>query len=291
MAEPVRHTQPARRCRHGLGVVHRLPAVADHPARRVLPEGDGRRGHVEGVRRDRHRGDSHRPGQAGRRHLRLAADPECGRPLRPDQHADRPGVRHRRRVPADVRHRQLVRRHHHRRHRARPHRQRRRLPAGRDEVRRLPGHLPHGRDRPARLGSPARRAGRRGLGQHRRRDRGMAGQGRLHHRAPATGHLLRRGRQGDQLECHPPRRRHRRRRAPLGLPALLQGRPAVDQLAGPVVRRHAAGHRRRAALADRPRHRADCAWTPTVSSAPRRPPPKTAPHGRRAIRCPRRPTT
>ncbi len=33
--------------------------------------------------------------------------------------ADRPGVRHRGRVPADVRHRQLVRRHHHRRHRAR----------------------------------------------------------------------------------------------------------------------------------------------------------------------------
>ena len=52
-----------------------------------------------------------------------------------------------------------------------------------------------------------------------------------------------------------PGRRRRRRRASLGLPALLQGRPAVDQLAGPVVRRHAAGDRRRPALAGRPRHR------------------------------------
>ena len=101
----------------------------------------------------------------------------------------------------------------------------------------------------------ARRPGGRGLGQHRRRHRGMAGQGRLHHRPPAAGDLLRRGRQGDQLERHPPGRRHRRRRAALGVPALLQGGPAVDQLAGPVVRRHADGHRRRAAFADRPRLR------------------------------------
>ena len=67
-------------------------------------------------------------------------------------------------------------------------------------------------------------------------------------------------------------RRHRRRRAPLGLPALLQGGPAVDQLAGPVVRRHAAGDRRRPALAGRPRLRRRCAWTPTASSASRRAP-------------------
>ena len=40
--------------------------------------------------------------------------------------------------------------------------------------------------------------------------------------------------------------------APLGLPALLQGGPAVDQLARPVLRRHAAGDRRRAARAGRP---------------------------------------
>ena len=43
-----------------------------------------------------------------------------------------------------------------------------------------------------------------------------------------------------------PVRRHRRRRAALGVSALLQGRPAVHQLARPVIRRHAAGHRRRA---------------------------------------------
>ena len=78
---------------------------------------------------------------------------------------------------------------------------------------------------------------------------------RLHHRPPPTGDLLRRGRQGDQLERHPAGRRPRRRRAPLGLPALLQGRPALDQLAGPVVRGHAAGDRRRPALAGRPRLR------------------------------------
>ena len=47
---------------------------------------------------------------------------------------DRPGVRHRGRVPRDVRHGRLVRRHDHRRHRARPHRQGRRLPARRDEA-------------------------------------------------------------------------------------------------------------------------------------------------------------
>ena len=75
----------------------------------------------------------------------------------------------------------------------------------------------------------------------------------------------------------------RRRRAALGLPALLQGGPAVDQLARPVLRRHAAGDRRRAARARRPRLAAACAWTPTASSASRRPP-RTRPRGRRAIR-------
>ena len=49
------------------------------------------------------------------------------------------------------------------------------------------------------------------------------------------------------------RHRRRRRRAALGLPALLQGGPALDQLARPVLRRHAAGDRRRAARARRPR--------------------------------------
>ena len=160
VAEPVRQPQSASRCGNRIRVVHRVPAVVDHPPRRVVPQGDGRRGHVEGIRRDRYRGHPHRPREARRRHLRLAADPERGRPLRPHQHPDRPGVRHRGRIPRDVRDRQLVRRHHHRRHRARPHRQGRRLPAGRDEVRRLPRHLSHGRDRPPRLGPPARRAAR-----------------------------------------------------------------------------------------------------------------------------------
>ena len=39
--------------------------------------------------------------------------------------------------------------------------------------------------------------------------------------------------QGDQLERHRAGRRARRRAAAMGVPALLQGRPAVDQLAGP----------------------------------------------------------
>jgi trehalose synthase len=38
-------------------------------------------------------------------------------------------------------------------------------------------------------------------------------------------------------------------RATMGVPALLQGRSTLDQLAGSNVRRHAAGHRRRPALA------------------------------------------
>ena len=43
--------------------------------------------------------------------------------------------------------------------------------------------------------------------------------------------------------------------ATLGLPALLQGGSALDQLAGPDLRRHAAGDRRRAALPRRPGQR------------------------------------
>ena len=100
---PFATPNPRSAVRHGVGVVHRLPAVVDHPARRVIPQGDGRRGDVEGVRRDRHRSDSHRPGETGRRDLGVAVHPQRGRPLRPDQHPDRPGVRHRRGVPQDVR--------------------------------------------------------------------------------------------------------------------------------------------------------------------------------------------
>jgi hypothetical protein len=47
----------------------------------------------------------------------------------------------------------------------------------------------------------------------------------------------------DQLERHRSRGRAGRRRASVGLPALLQGGPALDQLAGPQLCRHAAGHR------------------------------------------------
>ena len=56
------------------------------------------------------------------------------------------------------------------------------------------------------------------------------------------------GRQGHQLERHGSGTRPGRDRAALGLPALLQGGPALDQLAGPELRRHAVGDRRRPAL-------------------------------------------
>ena len=64
-------------------------------------------------------GHPHRSGEAGGRHQRLGRDPERRRALRPDQHPDRRGVRHRGRVPRDVRGRRRPRRHDHRRHRAR----------------------------------------------------------------------------------------------------------------------------------------------------------------------------
>ena len=119
----------------------------------------------------------------------------------------------------------------------------------------LPGHLPHGLDRARALGRAARRAGRPRQHQSRRRDRGRAGAARLHHRPPPAGDLLRARDQGDQLERDAHRDRRRRRRAALGLPALLQGGPALHQLAGPELLRHAARDRRRAARARRPRRR------------------------------------
>ena len=252
----------------------------------LVPGRAGRRGAVEGLRHHRDRRPPHRPRQARGRDIGLAVHAQRRRPLRPHQHPDRPGVRQRDRVPGDVRHGDVVRRHDHRRRRARPHRQGRGLPARRDEGRRLPRHLPHGRDRARGLEPPARRPGGPGLGQHRHLDRGLAREGGLHHRPPATGDLLRRGRQGDQLERHPAGRRPRRRRAALGLPALLQGRPALDQLAGPLVRGHADGDRRRPALPRPTSGPAACAWTPTASSAWRRAP-RARPPGPRATRSPR----
>ncbi len=59
--------------------------------------------------------------------------------------------------------------------------------------------------------------------------------------------------QGDELVGDPRGRRRRRCHAALGLPALLQAGPAVGELARPLLRRHEARHRRRAALPGRPR--------------------------------------
>ena len=99
---------------------------------RDVPVRARRPGAVAGVPRDRHRRRPHRPGQAGRRAQRAPPDALGRRPLRPHQHAGRPRVRHRGRVPPPVRDRRRVRGHGDRRHRPRPHRQGRRLPPGRD---------------------------------------------------------------------------------------------------------------------------------------------------------------
>ena len=82
-----------------------------------------------------------------------------------------------------------------------------------------------------------------GLGQPGHRGRGPAGQARLHHRPAAAGDLLRARGQGHQLERHGAGRGSGRGEAALGLPALLQGGAALDQLAGPDLRRDAAGDR------------------------------------------------
>ena len=59
----------------------------------------------------------------------------------------------------------------------------------------------------------------------------VAGQGRIHHRPPPAGDLLRRGCQGNQLERDPAGRRDRRGRTPVGVPALLQGgQPSINWL-------------------------------------------------------------
>ncbi len=87
--------------------------------------GDG--GPVGDVREDRHRRRAHRAGEAGRRDQRLGAHAERRRPLRPDQHADRPRVRHRGRVPRDVR-------------------QRRTPPTARSSTTSCPGHTGKGAD-------------------------------------------------------------------------------------------------------------------------------------------------
>ena len=101
---PFANPDPRQRRRHRVGVVHRLPDLADHQAGRLVPGRAGRRGAVEGLRHHRDRRRPHRPRQARGRHIGLAVHAQRRRPLRPDQHPDRPGVRHRGRVPRDVRH-------------------------------------------------------------------------------------------------------------------------------------------------------------------------------------------
>ena len=107
----------------------------------------------------------------------------------------------------------------------------------------------------------------------------------------AAGHLLRRRCQRDQLERDPPGGRHRRRRAALGVSALLQRRSAVHQLAGPVIRRHAVGDRGRVALAGRPRLGRTALGRQRIPRRGEDRQTRTIRHGRRATRCPRRPTT
>ena len=165
--EPLRPPRSARRDPPGRGLVHRLPALLRHPARAVVPRRARRRHTLGSVRRDRHRSGPHRPGEEGGRPRRLAADALRRRPLRPDQHAGRLRVRHRRRDAGAVRDGGALRRRDHRRHRPRPHRQGRRLPPRRDGLRRLPGRLPHGLDPARGLGPPARGPGRPRLGQPR----------------------------------------------------------------------------------------------------------------------------
>ena len=244
---------------------------------------------MERVPADRHQRRPHRSRETRGRHPRLAGDAERGRALRPDRHAARPDLRGRGDIPADDRRRRRARRDRDRRHRAGSHRKGRRLPPGRDGVQGLPGHLPHGRDPAGRVAPAPRRSGGTRLRQPRLRDRGVSRRARVHHRRAAAGHLLRGRGEGDELERHRTGRRRRRRDPAVGVPALLQGGTAVDQLARPHVLRDAPGHRRRAPLARRPRARARCAWTRTASSASRRAR-RVCPRGRRGTLSRRRPT-
>ena len=290
VAEPVRAPGLAGRAGAGIGLVHRVPAELRHPRGRELPERARRPRAVGRVPTDRDQRAAHRAGQAGGRAQRPPPHALDRRALRPHLDGRRPGVRHRGAVPHAVRDRGRVRGHGDRRHRPGPHRQGRGLPAGRDGLRGLPGHLPHGLDQPRRLAPAAGRAGGARQHQPRRRDRGDARALRLHHRPPAAGDLLRARHQGDQLVGHA-RGQGRRRRVPaLGLPALLQGGPAVDQLAGPELLRDAAGDRRRAARARRPRRRRPAPGRERLPRC-REVAPRRSPRGRRAIRSPRPPTT
>ena len=191
----------------------------------------------QAFRADRHRRRPHRPGQAGRRPQRLAPDAVRRRPLRPHQHAGRPGLRHRGASSA-------------------------RLCATAAEYdgtviddivpghtgkgadfrlaemgyARLPGHLPHGRDRAPRTGTCCPTSPRAATPSNLDAETEAA--------LERAGYII--GRLQRVIFYEPgvketnwsaTRRGHgrRRRRAPLGLPALLQGGPALDQLARPVA--------------------------------------------------------
>ena len=292
---PFAHPDPRAAIERAVGLVHRLPARPSSPG-----PGQSFLGALaddalwEALRRDRHRRRPHRPGEAGRRPRRAGEQtPSRRRPLRPDQHADRPDVRHRGRVPRAVRGRRpryggtiiddIVPGH---------------TGKGADfrlaemSGRRLPGHLPHGRRSRARTGTccPRSRPGTTRSTSDVETEQ-PARAGRLHHRPAAAG----------DLRTSPGSRR------PTGAPPAwspgvdgverrwvylhyFKAGPALDQLARPVLRRDAAGDRRRAARAGRPRRRRACGWTPTASSGSRRAPRRRRP-GPRATRSPRRRTS
>ncbi len=98
-------------------------------------------------------------------------------------------------------------------------------------LRRLPRPLSYGCDPRGGLGfAPA--GPRRPRGGESPSGYGRSAQGqRVHRRAAAEGDFLRAGGEGNRLERHRCDRRRRWRGAPLGIPSLLQGRPALAQLA------------------------------------------------------------
>ena len=161
-----------------------------------------------------------------------------------------------------------ARRDRHRRHRAGAHREGRRLPAGGDGSRGLSRDLPHGGDPRGRHLLPEVPPGKDSVNLD------SQVEGRLQRAGYIVGRLQRvifqdpasRTPTGARPRRSPARWAQRR-----GLPALLQGRSALDQLAGPDLRRDAAGHWRRVApLGHLGAERSG--WTPTASSGWRRAP-------------------
>ncbi len=202
-----------------------------------------------GVRGHRHQRCPHRPGETRRRILGMETTPSV------DGHFDRISTAIDEAFGTETEFRRLcrggsrARRNRHRRHRPGTHRQGRRLPAGGDEGRGLSRDLPHGGD-PTRGLAPATR-GAPGMDSV-NLDR------EAEDRLESAGHIVGRLQRvifhdpGSRTPTGAPPHRSPARtdRTALGISALLQGRSALDQLAGPDVRRHAAGDRRRAAFAE-----------------------------------------